>query len=1033
MKTRYALLYMLTFLLSVFSVQTSKAQAVQDALYIFRNDGGFDAFFYGDIDHIEYSKIDTLGVEHPDYVVQEIYALDSLWRIPISAIDSVSFVTPETKIKTDVFCPNKSIADYIVASDSVVWIRLAKNTPSAMIPKVGDKLFIAEASKYIPNGFVGLVTAVTDGSNGITITTGELEITDIFDRLVAKAAAATPGTKSSSRTRGLFDGTEMGYTTEEPLETINEKDEIPLQGSYAIGKLGPVQISGDLSGKIGYELKEQMEIRAFLFVDVPAGVFQYDQKTRIYDQLKVEASIAGSLTGGIDFPLKGMSKKLSDFFEAKIQAGLFVSAQFTAMSFDYTREFNSEETNYLVYNDKNFKKELGGIIPNPANKSHFVLTKDTTICDFQTDGKWAFSAGVFAEIDLGIAYPFKKSADPESKTAGVQMKLRGEIGGKLEFDVPKLGLSPKNPADPMTTLSHYAKLKDSGVNAMAYGKIVLSGELGKWKGSTEPELDLLKTNLLGIVPTFKGISVTQDEEKPIRPYRIRMVSAAERDLITGRFIGFAVCDENDKLVTDSLDDFYFREKSYVENKLGVNGCVFELDPGKGKEITYHVYPMVEYMGNRLIDIDTKKEFTLDAARIDIARREISANEAAGYLSDNEIEVIPNMPNMEVKAEAKWLKEPYWLKHLNELSIGWDELPEGVKERRGVYRLIGKSVKGDTLTVDSIVVNQYRVYLDLTDVTLDFDVKGGTKNVGIIATNVKDLKVSTNSDYIKAKLDGYIITVTVTENTENDDRGGAVYIEGKTPEGKDFKQYIMVTQKGIGGNPPGISFPIKSLLYNANMKLKCTNQNAYSKLPGEEWEPEASTYGGFAYTAGDDDRTAKIFMLDENTLKLECKLDKTTPDVDEPKLIYKEDTELSLLITKYRDDDEELHLKVTNVSYKRNKRMMYENESITYHWDYTICSNTKGNFFTDAIRDYYDDYDNVYPGRLMWSGGRSYWKTDFDTMNFTEQYDLNEGKWTYEYAADPDDKDGISLSITFEPGSSWNTWLEEESISENVTM
>ncbi len=70
---------------------------------------------------------------------------------------------------------------------------------------------------------------------------------------------------------------------------------------------------------------------------------------------------------------------------------------------------------------------------------------------------------------------------------------------------------------------------------------------------------------------------------------------------------------------------------------------------------------------------------------------------------------------------------------------------------------------------------------------------------------------------------------------------------------------------------------------------------------------------------------------------------------------------------------------------------------------------------------------------MWSGGRSYWKTDFDTMNFTEQYDLNEGKWTYEYAADPDDKDGISLDITFEPGSSWNTWLEEESISENVTM
>ena len=65
MKTKATLLYLLTLLLTVFSVQPVQAQAVQDALYIFRNDGKFDAFFYGDIKRIEYSKIDTLGVEQP--------------------------------------------------------------------------------------------------------------------------------------------------------------------------------------------------------------------------------------------------------------------------------------------------------------------------------------------------------------------------------------------------------------------------------------------------------------------------------------------------------------------------------------------------------------------------------------------------------------------------------------------------------------------------------------------------------------------------------------------------------------------------------------------------------------------------------------------------------------------------------------------------------------------------------------------------------------------------------------------------------
>jgi hypothetical protein len=76
------------------NIQSAAAQEVQDALYIFRNDGGFNAFFFRDIDHFEYSKVDTLGVEHDDYVTQEIHALDSVFRIPISAIDSVAFVTP---------------------------------------------------------------------------------------------------------------------------------------------------------------------------------------------------------------------------------------------------------------------------------------------------------------------------------------------------------------------------------------------------------------------------------------------------------------------------------------------------------------------------------------------------------------------------------------------------------------------------------------------------------------------------------------------------------------------------------------------------------------------------------------------------------------------------------------------------------------------------------------------------------------------------------------------------------------------------
>ena len=74
------------------------AQQEQDALSIYRNDGGFNAFFFRDIQRIDYSKVDTLGVEQADYVVQEVYALDSVFRIPLSAIDSVASSHPRRSI-----------------------------------------------------------------------------------------------------------------------------------------------------------------------------------------------------------------------------------------------------------------------------------------------------------------------------------------------------------------------------------------------------------------------------------------------------------------------------------------------------------------------------------------------------------------------------------------------------------------------------------------------------------------------------------------------------------------------------------------------------------------------------------------------------------------------------------------------------------------------------------------------------------------------------------------------------------------------
>jgi len=69
----------------------------QEAFYVYRNDGDFNGFFYDQVIRMGYSKVDLDSVEHDIYVIQEIETADSLYRIPLAAIDSIGFVQPEIR------------------------------------------------------------------------------------------------------------------------------------------------------------------------------------------------------------------------------------------------------------------------------------------------------------------------------------------------------------------------------------------------------------------------------------------------------------------------------------------------------------------------------------------------------------------------------------------------------------------------------------------------------------------------------------------------------------------------------------------------------------------------------------------------------------------------------------------------------------------------------------------------------------------------------------------------------------------------
>ena len=134
----------------------------QEAFYIYRNDGEFNGFFYDDVKSMRLSKTDLDLTERDEYVVQEIETKDSVYRIPLCAIDSIGFQQPEIifskrfyNLKAD-DCPYKG--SYIRVFDNegnevyrMDWYPQAWDESSnrwiyseQYLPKVGDVLYIPD-------------------------------------------------------------------------------------------------------------------------------------------------------------------------------------------------------------------------------------------------------------------------------------------------------------------------------------------------------------------------------------------------------------------------------------------------------------------------------------------------------------------------------------------------------------------------------------------------------------------------------------------------------------------------------------------------------------------------------------------------------------------------------------------------------------------------------------------------------------------------------------------------------------------------
>ena len=741
-KTTHIIIYMLAMLLSAIGIQSAQAQAVQDALYIYRNDGGFNAFFFDDIERFEYSNIDTTGVAHDEMVVQEVYALDSLFRIPLSAIDSIGFVTPETVYKKDVAHTTESeMWNYVIGSDSATVFILATNTPKTLIPEVGDKIVTTKSRKFLPGGFYGRVMHVEE-IQGYTIVTCKMpELTELFDQWVCKAAAESEGaeTRGSRGARTRIFGDEN--STKSTLPVYDKSLKIDLT-SISYGINSDWSVTG--SGTLDMGIKDEMTVRVFLAVRPILGI-NFDYVARMEKRSWFNLDIKGGVSGQFDFPLASTWTWITDTpFAIETEAGVSVSGS-GEVELKIKRENVTSDYAMAQYNDCFYDEQRESAVASTR------LLKNIEENSFT--GKFTITAGPYFSSCLSL---MKK----EIGAVGTRYDagIKGEVESELKLtDYLMTAVPTLIPAYMMVnpTALYDALNRDGSVKFGPFCTGKIEASLGPWK----KEFEMFDVNELygfegGLVPKFSGTSLTYDSESKT----LKASASLGRKTLTGNKVGFAAYySKSGKQVARKLYDKEYRYlkepnfKSWEQDLTGIGG---------GKEVT--VYPITN---------------------LGVIKYEMLASPYTSYTVPVKFECAPE----ELKFDAKGGEETLTVTdnldrkediYIDEYGVTVDEDDESkwlsVKKENGTYTVIAKpntTPQERSGSVDFYVYNEDKS-IDLTlnvpvfQEAPDYEFSVSPEELIEVAGYSKDFKDGELTQQLTVKYPNNAQDIKVSSNAES---------------------------------------------------------------------------------------------------------------------------------------------------------------------------------------------------------------------------------------------------------------------------
>lgn len=549
------------------------AQQEQKAFFVYRNDGDFNVMFFSEVDSIVYSQLDVDSMLCDEYVTQEIWTADTVVRIPVASIDSVSFREMPTIYKEGISVIKDDLTAYIISVDSLT-INLRSDIPDKLLPEVGNKLVSTSTKEPLPNGFRGIVKNIENIGDTVKIHCNILPVEDAFKQYCSIRSILVYDKNSTKK--NAF-GLDKIYD-----ETFNGEPFVLPVPESVLGFTKNNEISETCKESFGLSFSNKLELtftptRRIMssFIVFPDG--EIDVTFSYWDETIVDWDwdLAGTFSVGKERKLPIPEIPLGGGANCYIDLGVGCSVEGgIATSFSLGQTF--ETYAFVKYNSKYTEGNTVKLIP----KFQLIPSFKHVESVFGN-----LSGKLYAFAELGVDYVSKKLD---------RFGIRFQGGPVLNTSVPlylkKTNLQEKN-------TENYEALIENSYCSLS-GKLGGSMEFSLFDGMI-PGIDIsmsipfwekdLGTVLeWNYVPSFSNTSFLRDATTK----QFRVNTKVDNKLLFPVNVGTVVFDDTD----DTYKMEYFADYRNPDTFKDYDMYLDKVKPNH----SYKAYPVINWFGHNLL-------------------------------------------------------------------------------------------------------------------------------------------------------------------------------------------------------------------------------------------------------------------------------------------------------------------------------------------------------------------------------------------------------------------------------------------------